>query len=82
MENQVPNLVWFLEVAPLESTYGIVAGDWERHHQVSLQQLLGLIITSVVALLLEGWMRLLMPDFSLQTSPTESKLPFTSTLPL
>lgn len=59
--------VWFLGSCTFGMywLWNLVARDWERHRKVRLQQLLGLIITSVVALLLEGWMRLLMPDFNL-----------------
>ena len=56
--------------------WNLVARDWERHRKVRLQQLLGLIITSVVALLLEGWMRLLMPDFSLQDITHREQIAF------
>ena len=70
--------VWFLGSCAFGMywLWNLVARDWERHRKVRLQQLLGLIISSVVALLLEGWMRLLMPDFNLQDITHREQIAF------
>ena len=70
--------IWFLGSCAFGMywLWNLVARDWERHRKVRLQQLLGLIITSVAALLLEGWMRLLMPDFNLQDITHREQIAF------
>ncbi len=85
-KHQAPNIgtpeylisVWFFGscIFGMYWLWNLVSRDWEKHRKVRLQQLLGLIITSVVALLLEGWMRLLMPDFSLQDITHREQIAF------
>ena len=85
-KHQAPNIgapeylisVWFFGSCSFGMywLWNLVARDWEKHRKVRLQQVLGLISTSVVALLLEGWMRLLMPDFSLQDITHREQIAF------
>jgi len=70
--------IWFFGscVFGLYWLWNLISRDWEFHRKRRLQQLFGLIITTIIALLIEGWMRLLMPDLDLADITHREKIAF------
>ena len=70
--------VWFFGSCTfgLYWLWKLVAQDWEFHRKARLQQLLGLLFTPIVALLIEGWMRLLLPDLDLSDITQREQIAF------
>ncbi len=70
--------VWFFGSCTfgLYWLWNLRAREWEPHRKIRFQQLFGLMIATIVALLIEGWMRLLMPDLDLADITHREKIAF------